>query len=68
MPKATLTFNLPEENEEYMTAVHAGDYRSALWELDQHLRSIVKYTDNPNSEIYQEIRDKLREFLGNAEL
>lgn len=35
--KATLTFNLPEERDEFETAVNAGKYRAALWEIGQQV-------------------------------
>lgn len=35
--KATLSFNLPEERDEFETAVNAGKYRSALWEVMQRI-------------------------------
>lgn len=33
--KATLTFDLPDEKEEFDLATNAGRYRSALWEVSQ---------------------------------
>lgn len=35
--KATLSFNLPEERDEFETAVNAGKYRSALFEIAQRV-------------------------------
>lgn len=35
--KATLSFNLPEERDEFETAVNAGKYKSALWEISQRV-------------------------------
>ncbi len=43
MPKATLEFNLPEETSEFTLATRGGELHGILWELDQKLRSIVKY-------------------------
>jgi hypothetical protein len=43
--KAVLEFNLPEERIEHVRAVRAGDAWATLHELDQHLRSIIKYGD-----------------------
>lgn len=37
MSKASLHFNLPEEREEFETAVKAGDYKLALWEISQEI-------------------------------
>jgi hypothetical protein len=35
--KATLSFNLPEEQGEFQAAVDAGKYRAALWEISQRV-------------------------------
>ena len=41
--KAILEFNLPEDQDEYKLASSAGQMHGVLWQLDQYLRSIVKY-------------------------
>lgn len=41
--KAILEFNLPEDDVEYNMASSAIKMHSVLWQLDQYLRSIVKY-------------------------
>lgn len=43
MPKATLTFNLPEEEPEYKTVVNASKLFSCLWDIDQQTRSYLKH-------------------------
>lgn len=43
--KAILEFNLPEDQEEYNSTIKAAEYRSALYEISQWLRSIRKYED-----------------------
>lgn len=43
MPKATLTFNLPEENYEHYVAVKAMDYSIAWQEVKEFLRQKIKY-------------------------
>jgi len=45
MPKGKLEFDLPEEGEEFSSAVHGGEYKAVLWELDQELRSKIKYAE-----------------------
>ncbi len=58
--EATLKFNLPEETEEFNTAVNASNYKNALWELNQYLRNESKWSSDENkSEIAQEVRDEL---------
>lgn len=43
MPTATLSFNLPEEGNEHLTAINGRAYKSALWNLDQRLRTEAKH-------------------------
>lgn len=58
--EATLKFNLPEENEEFNTAVNANNYKNALSELNQYLRNESKWSSDENkSEIAQILRDEL---------
>jgi hypothetical protein len=45
MPKATLTFQLPEEQAEFHMATSAGDVLSAVEELRATFRSRSKYLD-----------------------
>jgi hypothetical protein len=47
MPKASLTFDLPEEQTEFSAAVQGQDARILLWEIDQHCRNTIKHTDPP---------------------
>lgn len=43
MPTATLKFALPEEQSEFDTALQGGRARSALWDIDQACRSLIKH-------------------------
>lgn len=45
MPKGKLEFDLPEEGEEFSSAVNGGEYKAVLWQLDQELRSKIKYEE-----------------------
>jgi hypothetical protein len=36
--KATLEFNLPEENSEHRTCVFAGELSSVIWDISQQIR------------------------------
>ena len=58
--KATLEFNLPEDQEEFNHATNGFNYYHALWEMDQWLRSEYKY--NGKEEMY-EVRNKLRKII-----
>lgn len=63
--KATLEFNLPEEEDEYKCAMNGRAYRAVLIEMDEMLRRRLKYEDLPEaiSETIQLIRDNLYEYL-----
>ena len=65
MPRATLAFALPEEQMELMQAVHAGEMSATIHEIDQKLRSILKYGE-PSEEtarLAAEIRQMLVEHV-----
>jgi uncharacterized protein (DUF1800 family) len=44
---ATLTFQLPEEQEEFYLAAKGADWRIVVEDMDAHLRSRLKYEDLP---------------------
>ena len=61
---ARLEFDLPDERYEFECAVNAEKWRSVIWELNQKLRSLVKYSvnsetvDSPTVDfIWGELRD-----------
>jgi hypothetical protein len=69
--EAILKFNLPDEQSEFETAVNGWKWSLSAWELDQHLRSQLKYNDKLTEEQYdvcQEIRDKLWDILKEKDL
>jgi hypothetical protein len=43
MPKVTITFDLPEEQSEFDCAINAGNFKNAIWNFEQQLRSWYKY-------------------------
>ena len=47
MPKLKLKFKLPKEEQEANFALKGGDYFVVIHNLDQRLRDIVKYQNNP---------------------
>ena len=63
MPVATLTFNLPEEETEFRQAVNASSWQHVCWELDQHLRSAIKYADSETPEAVVNALQLVREYL-----
>jgi len=43
--KAILEFNLPEDNVEHLTAIQAPDWKFVVSEIDEYLRSQIKYSN-----------------------
>ena len=64
MPKATLSYNLPEEQTDFDMATHAADMWIILNDLNEELRSHIKYTSHP--EWHGETVEDIRKILLNA--
>ena len=43
MSIATLTFTLPDDEDDFQAAQQGGAARSLLWNIDQHLRAKIKH-------------------------
>lgn len=58
---ATLTFSLPEEQEDHNNAINGYRYRLVLSELDNYLRGKIKHEDEHPlvKNALQEVRDLL---------
>jgi glutamate-1-semialdehyde aminotransferase len=50
MPHVLIRFRLPEEQSEFDTAMQGGRARSALWDIDQACRSLLKYGEPTKAE------------------
>jgi uncharacterized short protein YbdD (DUF466 family) len=65
--KATLEFNLHEDQHDFDCAVNGAKWMSAMWDLDQYLRSQTKYAPDTMSDdthkAFEECREKLYEIL-----
>ena len=64
--EAIIKYKLPDEMNEYLLAINASKYFSALWSMDQWLRQEIRR--NPDlhpdeKEIYELIRKKLNEII-----
>jgi hypothetical protein len=59
--KATLEFNLPEDQAEHYCAIKGADMLNVLWELKAELRSMLKYGELPDTQY--EIVEKIQNFL-----
>jgi len=65
--EAILKFNLPYDSHEFKMALDGSKWSSAMWELEQWLRSETKYNSEALSQekydAYCEIRDKIYSIL-----
>ena len=63
--KATITFTLPEEEEEYRNAIEGAKMRAILWDVDQFLRAKMKYEELSDGQYdaFKETREHLRRLL-----
>jgi len=63
--KGVLEFVLPEDAVDFQTAIDGIKWKIVAWDLDQHLRSELKYSQLNESESrsLQIMRDKLRELM-----
>jgi hypothetical protein len=63
MAKVTLEFDPIEEREDMEAALNGWKWKMIVWDLDQHLRSELKYNpDKLTNETYEALK-KLRERL-----
>jgi len=60
-----LEFNLPEENDDFQAALNGHNYKSAIWDFDQLLRSEMKYKELSieTYQAYEWCREELRKIL-----
>ena len=63
--KAKLTFNLPEDQEQFNAATKAMEWALLVWDLDQQCRDWVKY-DNHNFKDIQETLQGVRRIIYEA--
>lgn len=63
--RATLRFDLPDEDDEHKAALHGHDYKSVIESLDQYLRAQMKHGGLSEVEYaaYEDIRQKVAHFL-----
>ena len=63
--KATLEFNLPEDNYEHMRAVHCNQAWMSLYEIDSWCRNILKHGGSQYKTV-EELAQAIRTEAGNA--
>jgi len=65
--KATLEYDLPDEQQEFQDAVNGIRWKVSMWELDQRLRAIEKHApdsmDDNEYKAYCKVREMLRECM-----
>jgi hypothetical protein len=63
--KALLEFDLPEDNTDFQAAINGHNYKSAIWDFDQLLRSEMKYKElsDETYNAYKWCREELRKIL-----
>ena len=60
-----------DEFDDARTALDGQKWKGAMWDLDQWLRSEIKYNEKLSAETdraYQAVRDKIREILNDDNL
>lgn len=62
MAKVTLEFDPCEDREDMESAINGWKWKMLVWDLDQHLRSELKYNDAVVGEAYAAL-EKLRDHL-----
>lgn len=62
--KATLEFNLPDEDYDYRVANMAGEMQYIVWEIDSRLRSLLKH-GNPSPET-ADLADEIRKMIASV--
>jgi hypothetical protein len=68
--KAILEFDLPEDNTDFQAAINGHNYKSAIWDFDQLLRSEMKYKDlsEDTYNAFKFCREELRKILAEDNL
>jgi len=63
--KAILEFDLPEDQDDFQSAINGNNYKSAIWDFDQLLRSEMKYKElsDDTYQAYKWCREELRKIL-----
>jgi len=71
MAKVTIEFDPAEDLEEMESALNGWKWKMLVWDLDQHLRSKLKWDDKLTGEAYEaveKIREKLHELRSESGL
>jgi len=69
--KAILEFNMEDDMHDFHLAVNASKWYILAWEMDQYLRTRMKYEEKISDDEYKAVeaaRDKLRELMNESGL
>lgn len=61
--KVTIEFNLPQEEERYDDVMNGAKWRYVVRELDEHIRTIIKWNSSELSESELEVASDIREAM-----
>ena len=62
--KAKLEYNLPEDQEQFNVAVKGMDWALLAWDIDQSIRSLLKYeTQKTTDQTLEHIRDEIHAIM-----
>jgi hypothetical protein len=62
--RATLSFNLPEESDDFDAALQGQEASAALWQIDAHCRSILKHCEPDDGE--QRLAEEIRAMIADC--
>ena len=62
MAKVILEFDSDEDRDDMESAINGWKWKMLVWDLDQYLRSELKYNDKLTGEAYEAV-EKIRETL-----
>ncbi len=69
--KAVLEFDLPEEERLFRDAIDGSKWKYVVWQIDQHLRTELKYNESLPKEAYEHLsktRDNLYRLINQENL
>lgn len=59
--KARLEFNLPDERDEFIAAIHAHTTKSDIEDLRNHVRARLKHGPEPDRQFLEEVYSQILE-------
>jgi len=62
MAKVTLEFDPIEDRDDMESAINGWKWKMLVWDLDQHLRSELKYNPSITGDVYDAV-EKIRKHL-----